>query len=617
MLLRLVGVSKEYTAPPLFSGVNLDLEDDERLGIIGTNGAGKSTLLKILAGVEEPDTGQRILSGGRRVGYLPQDPVLDPEHTVSEALYFHHLELLKLNEDYQAACQNATDDPASLNRLATLAERLEHSGFYELEMRATTALTRLGLGDPSARVGTLSGGQRRRLALAQALTWQPDLLLLDEPTNHLDMRAIMWLEDYLRYYSGALVLITHDRYFLDRVTKRTLEVDRGEVQSYAGNYAAYLEKKAELAQQAEASEARRRNLARRELEWLRRGPKARATKAKHRVESAQALQVSQLPEARAKLEIGLLSSRLGKKVVEATDLGVTRGERVLLKDFEYFFQPGQKLGLIGPNGCGKTTLLEVLSGRLEPTAGGLDWGTTVRLGYYSQDSGDLDGTQKVLENLQEVGEAIPVADGRVLTASQMLERFLFNGRLQHTLVSKLSGGERRRLHLLRVLMGNPNFLLLDEPSNDLDIPTLQCLEDYLEGFPGTLLVSSHDRYLLDRTVDTLLAFGPGGSLREYPGTFEEYWEEVKAAADAPASRAVAAPVEVAPVVKRKLSNREQRELSALEVGIPATEARKAALEAALAAGSSNAGEVQRLYKELEALNAQLDKDLERWAALAD
>jgi len=612
MLLRLVGVSKEYSSEPLFAGVSLDLEDAERLGIIGPNGAGKSSLLKILAGVEEPDQGQRVLSGGRRVGYLAQEPVLDPDHTVREAVYFHHRELLELNAAFQAAC--AAED---LKRMQSLGDQLEHSGFYELEQRATMALTRLGLKDWEARVGTLSGGQKRRLALAQALTWQPDLLLLDEPTNHLDMRAIMWLEEYLRHYSGALVLITHDRYFLDRVTKRTLEVDRGEVTCYAGNYQAYLEKKAELAQQAEASEAKRRNLARRELEWLRRGPKARATKAKHRVETATQLQESTLPAARGKLEIGLLSSRLGKKVLEVTGLRLQRGERVLLRDFEFFFQPGQRLGLIGPNGCGKTSLLEVLTGRLAPTAGTLDWGPTVRPGYYSQDSGDLDPTQKVLENLQEVGESIPVADGRVLTAAQMLERFLFSGRLQHTPVGKLSGGEKRRLHLLRVLMGNPNFLLLDEPSNDLDIPTLQCLEDYLEGFPGTLLVSSHDRYLLDRTVEGLLAFGPDGTLREFPGTFEEYWEGVRAETPAPAPARVVAAVDLAPAAKRKLSNREQRELAALEEGIPALEERKAALEATLAAGSSDAGEVHRAYQELEELKVRLDRDLERWAELAE
>jgi len=481
------------------------------------------------------------------------------------------------------------------------------------------AITQLGLGALRDQpIDKLSGGQRRRVALAQALTRQPDVLLLDEPTNHLDTDSIDWLEGYLRGYAGAVVMVTHDRYFLDRITSRTLEIEEGRVTCYQGNYARYLEKKSELQELAEASAAKRANLWRRELEWLRRGPRARATKQKARIERAYELQ-PEYEKAQGGLEIGLGSQRLGKKVLEVKGISKSFGDKRLLEKFDFILEPGERLGIVGPNGSGKTTLLEILAGRLQPDSGTVEVGTTVKLGYFDQENRELDPNQKVIDSLREVAESIPLANGEVLTASQMLERFLFSGRLQHTLVGKLSGGERRRLYLLQVLMSNPNLLFLDEPSNDLDIPTLSCLEDYLDNYPGSLLISSHDRYLLDRCVDQLLAFEGGPQPRRVMGGYSDYAQVKPAPQAAPkVERKVAAVVAAAaPAKARKLSFKEKRELEQLEVGIAGAETRQLELEEVLASQGTNYGAVRQAHEELEKLKADLERQMERWAELAE
>ncbi|MCE7874406.1 ABC transporter ATP-binding protein, partial [bacterium CPR1] len=443
-LLRLEKVHKTYRDEPVLDEVTLSLEPRDRVGLIGVNGCGKSTLLRIMAGSEAPDRGQRILGKDVVVGYLPQQPELTAGLTVRQAVFASQSEALERLQAYTRACERQ-DDPARVDRLFAECERL---GVFELETRAQVVLGRLGLAAVEGPVEQLSGGQRKRVALAQALVQQPDVLLLDEPTNHLDTESIAWLELTLRDYPGALALVTHDRYFLDTATNRTIELERGKLTAYQGNYAAFLEKKLALAELEAASESKR-------------GPKARATKQKARVERAEELIEARPDGPRKTLDISLGSRRLGKKILELDNLSF----RGLFRNFSYKLKPGDRLGFVGPNGCGKTTLLDVMAGILASDTGTVERGPTVALGYFAQETRSFDPEQKALDVVREVAEVIPTTDGRELSAAAMMERFLFPGRLQHTPVGKLSGGERRRLELLCVLMGNPNLLFLDEPTN--------------------------------------------------------------------------------------------------------------------------------------------------------
>jgi ATP-binding cassette subfamily F protein uup len=485
-------------------------------------------------------------------------------------------------------------------------------------------LGRLGIGDTAAKMGALSGGQRKRVALAHALIANPRLLILDEPTNHLDAETITWLEGYLERYGGALLLVTHDRYFLDRVTRRILEVERGAVQAFEGNYAYYLEKKEEQEAARAAEGHKREMLIRRELAWLRRGAKARTSKSKARIDRAESLMAQPKEAPRAELDINVTSSRLGKKVLELRGVTKAFDGRKLIEDFSHIFKPGERVGVIGPNGAGKTTLLEIIAGRLRPDGGTVETGQTVRLGYYDQENRALDETARVIDYVREVAERIETADGAFITAGQMLEKFLFSGAAQYAPIAKLSGGERRRLYLLRVLMGAPNVLLLDEPTNDLDIRTLVTLEDHLDNFAGCLIVVSHDRYFLDRTVEHIFRFEGGGLLRQYPGNYSAFLEarrdeEREAAPPArEATPARAAKRESAEAGgKRKLSFKERRELEETEARIAEAERRQAEIEAELAANASDAYAVHRLYEERERLSEQLARDLDRWAELAE
>lgn len=527
MILKTEAVGKQIQGQTLFDNVDLSIEAGERLGVIGVNGCGKTTLLRMLAGEIEPDWGKITRATGFRIAYLGQLPKADGELTIGQAVYESQRGALDAYEQYLELCNRLGEDSteADYKRLDQLTMILEESGFYDLQVRADTAIQHLGLAHLQGKVAHLSGGQRRRVDLAQVLTSQPDLLLLDEPTNHLDPESVDWLEGFLAEYRGAVVMITHDRYFLDRVTNRTLEVDAGKVTSYVGNYAAYLEKKAEMKEQADARANRRAALWRRELEWLRRGPKARATKSKSRIERAEDLRAqvqADRQQGPPKLEFQFGTMRLGTKVVELHGVSKNHPGTPLFSDFTFTLEPGARVGLVGRNGSGKTTLMDLMSQRVAPDSGHVEVGTTVKLGYLDQQTSQLDPGLKVIEALREVAECIPLANGQQITAAQMLERFLFPGRLQHTLVGRLSGGERRRLYLLQILIGNPNVLFLDEPTNDLDIPTLSCLEDYLDSYGGSLVVSSHDRYFLDRTVTSLLVFENGSAPRPFTGSYSDF-----------------------------------------------------------------------------------------------
>ncbi|HEX8707751.1 MAG TPA: ABC-F family ATP-binding cassette domain-containing protein, partial [Pyrinomonadaceae bacterium] len=609
-ILSVEAVSKDYGLRPVLENVSLSLNSDERVGLVGVNGSGKTTFLRLVAGEERPDAGRITLADGITVGYLPQNPPFEAEATVLEAVFAASDARMKLLLDYELACNELAaaggGERRALDRVSELGRRLEASGAWELETNARTVLGRLGITDTNAPMGTLSGGQRKRVALAHALIERPGLLILDEPTNHLDAETISWLEDYLGGYGGALLLVTHDRYFLDRVTTRILEVERGAVQAFDGNYAYYLEKK-EGQETARAAEGQKREmLIRRELAWLRRGAKARTRKSKARVERAESLIAQPKEAARAALDVSVGSTRLGKKVLELRDVTKSYDGRVLIDGLSRILKPGERIGVIGPNGAGKTTLLEIIAGRVAPDAGSLEVGQTVRIGYYDQESRALDEGERVIDYIRAVAERVETADGSFITAGQMLERFLFTGAMQYAPIAKLSGGERRRLYLLRVLMGAPNVLLLDEPTNDLDIQTLMTLEDYLDGFPGNLIVVSHDRYFLDRTAEHVIRFEGGGRLREYPGNYSAFLEahreeesEAAPARPADAARPAGRQSHAPPTAKRKLSFKERKELEETEARIQAAERRAAEIETELSANSSDAHVVHRLYEERE------------------
>ncbi len=621
-ILRLENISRQFRTEPLWQDVTLTVEPGERLGILGSNGSGKTTLLRVMAGVEPVDRGRRSVASGVRVGYLPQSPTFASELSVLDALYHSQSEAIDLLRAHEEACRRLSKgDPEGrfAAEVSELAGRLEALGAWDLHTRARTILTRLGLPDMEARVGSLSVGQRKRVALAEALISEPDLLLLDEPTNHLDTAAIDWLEGYLRHFAGALVMITHDRYFLDRVTRRILEVEQGCVQLHEGNYASYLQEKDHQEKLRAASAEKRSNLLRREMEWLKRGPRARATKQKARQERILAMleQGPRSTRGELALEQAGTASRLGRKGLLLHGLSKSYEGRPLLREFTLELQGGDRIGLVGPNGCGKTTLLDLVAGRVEPDQGWVEMGPTVVPGYYAQRSGDLPEETRAVDYVREVAEVLTRPDGSRITAESLMENFLFPRSMQHTPIHRLSGGERRRLELLRVLLGAPNLLLLDEPTNDLDLPTLVRLEAWLDDFPGILVVVSHDRYFLDRTVDRLFHFGVGGP-SEFPGDYETLRQTLAEEERPPTPPRVRAPAPSpgAPSRDRRLSYKETRELQALEQEIERGDQRCLVLEQALAAPSSDAERLHSMYCELEGLQVRLAQALDRWAELA-
>ena len=631
-ILTLEQISKSFDGKPLFKDVTFGLEAGERVGLIGTNGAGKTTLLRIISGEEEPDSGRVYHSGTPVIRYLSQNPPFDPSMTVLDTIFSSDNEMLHLLHQYQEACRQLANGGASTDAmLATineLSDQMDASSAWNLEIEATIILDKLGITDVSATMGTLSGGQRKRVALAHALLEHPDLLILDEPTNHLDADTIAWLEDFLSRYNGALLLVTHDRYFLERVVNRIVEVDRGRVQSYNGNYSFYLQKKEEEEARREVEEHKRSMLIKGELAWLRSGAKARRTKQKARIERAEELMGAPKEEKAEQLDISVSSRRLGSKIIEMEHVTKAYNSGPLVKDFTYIMQPGEKVGIIGANGTGKTTLLEMIIGNITPDSGEIEIGETVVLGYYDQESRPLDEELRVIDYIKEGAETIQTADGRTVTASQMLERFLFTPEKQYSLIGNLSGGERRRLYLLRVLMGGPNVLVMDEPTNDLDIQTLQALESYLDGFGGCVICVSHDRYFLDRTIDHLFRFEGEGEIREYPGNYSLFLEvhERERAEEQEREREVAeqkkaeqkkarkekAAVDDAP---RKLTFKERKELEALETAIEEAEERKKELEEQLLGADYTTA--SDLASELAALEKKLEHDVERWSELAE
>ncbi|QIR41158.1 ABC-F family ATP-binding cassette domain-containing protein [Tolypothrix sp. PCC 7910] len=637
-IITLQSVKKDFGIKEILKDASFSLDATDKVGLIGTNGSGKSTLLKMIAGLEPIDSGQILVSSGSKVIYLPQQPDLDENRTVLEQIFAdsgEHMALVREYEELSDKLAHYPEDSQLMSRLSVVMQKMDATGAWELETNAKIILTKLGISDFDTRIGTLSGGYRKRIALATALLSEPDVLLMDEPTNHLDALSVEWLQSYLNRYRGALFLITHDRYFLDRVTNRIIEIDRGDIYTYTGNYSYYLEKKALAEESAVSSQRKHQGVLRRELEWLKRGPKARSTKQKARIDRIQAMRETEFKQVQGKVDISTVSRRIGKKVIAINNVSKAYNGRTLIKDFTYEFSPEDRIGIIGGNGAGKSTLMDMITGRAQPDAGNVEIGSTIHIGYFDQHSEELltalNENQRVIDYIKEEGEFIPIADGTKITASQMLERFLFPGNQQYAPIHKLSGGEKRRLFLLRLLMSAPNVLILDEPTNDLDVQTLAVLEDYLEDFTGCVIVVSHDRYFLDRTIDTIFSFEEGGTLRQYPGNYSVYLDYKKAeeAAQQEAAikeksskveveKAVTQPQETEAKKRRRMSNWERKEFEQLEDKIAQLETEKAEAEKALLnVTAGNYSQVQKLYEQVETLKLAIDKATERWMELAE
>ena len=629
-LISLVGAAKDFGIRTLFADLDLHISDGERLGLIGPNGAGKSTLLKVLAGTEPLGDGERRCSPRLRVELVGQESRITPGLTVLEQVLEGcgaKRDLLLRFTALSDAIAAAPDDEALLAELGELSQRMDEEEAWSLEQQCREVLQKLGISDLKRPVEDLSGGYRKRVGLASALVACPDVLLLDEPTNHLDAAAVEWLQSWLDRYPGALVLVTHDRYVLDRVTKRMVEVDRGLARTYQGNYSTYLQHKAEEDASEAASAAKFKGVLRRELAWLRQGPKARSTKQKARLQRIEAMRNEKPLQSRGKLEMASVSRRIGKMVIEAEAVGVTadgeRSGRSLLTDFTYSFSPEDRIGIIGPNGSGKSTLLDLIAGRRNATAGHLELGDTVHIGYldqhteaFTQGKG-LD--RKVIDFVEEAASRIDLGSEQV-TASQLLERFLFPPAQQHSPLAKLSGGERRRLTLCRMLIQAPNVLLLDEPTNDLDVQTLSVLEDFLEDFRGCVIVVSHDRYFLDRTVDRLFSFEQG-RLERFEGNYSAFLEQQRQLerekaslvqqAKGPKKSAQPKPKPQGP---RRRSFKEAKELAELDQRLPELEQQRCSLEQQLAGDCSDK---TQLSLELAELINTIEQAEERWLELSE
>ena len=582
MLLNMEGVRKTYGDRTLLDDVTFYMKQGDRVGVVGVNGCGKSTFLRLAAGKERPDSGSVSYDPNVRLGYLPQDPAYDPENTVMEQV------------------------EAGLDPTAREIARYE----------AVEILTRLGIADVGQKMGALSGGQRKRVALAACLVHPCDLLLLDEPTNHLDAEMIGWLETYLQRFTGGILLVTHDRYFLERIADRTLEVSFGKLYVYEGGYSAYLDGRARREEMDAASERKRRSILRRELQWVLQGPCARGTKSRERLERYEALKAAQPPETEQSLEgIQALSSRLGKKTVELKDAGKRFGDRWVLRHFDFLLQRTDRVGIVGGNGAGKSTLLNLIAGSLQPDEGTVTVGDTVKLGYFSQHARELNPNQTALDYVKEQGDRIETPEG-TLTASRLMDKFLFSGPMQHRLIGRLSGGEKRRLFLLGILASAPNVLLLDEPTNDLDIPTMTVLEDYLETFPGAIIAVSHDRYFLDRLCARVFAVEPGGTVKQYVGGYSDYLEaarekpraekkQTKETAEKPRER------------KLKFSFKEQREYETIDADIAALEAKIEENKKDQDRFGADFEKLQALMAEASQLEAALEEKTERWMYLTE
>lgn len=630
--LRAENINKRYGDRVLFQNLTLTIEKGDKIALIAKNGTGKTNLLNILAGVDTSDgEGKVITDKNIQVAYLPQEPYLDPKLNVWDALFNSNNELLKAVAEYEEVMRisETNHDEATMQKLQYAMEKMDALNAWDYESRIKLILTKLSITRYDQPVSMLSGGQRKRLALARILIQTPDLIIMDEPTNHLDVEMIEWLEGYLKSADVTLFLVTHDRYFLDAVCNEIIELDNNQLYTYKGNYAYFMEKKEERIFKEGREIDKARNLFRKELEWMRKQPRARGTKQKARIDAFYETKekASQKIEDK-KVELDMKMQRLGGKIIELHNVNKSYPGLKIIDNFSYTFRPGERVGIIGKNGVGKSTFLNTLMELDTPDSGHISKGDTVIYGYYSQKGLEIKEDKRVLDVVKDIAEVIELGRGEQITATQLCKRFLFDDKMQHTFVSKLSGGERRRLFLLTVLIKNPNFLVLDEPTNDLDIQTLNVLEDFLESYKGCLVIVTHDRYFMDKLVDHLFIFEGEGKIRDFNGNYQDYLDEqeekrnaAKIAQQAPKIEKVEAKAAAmeAPktVTKRKLSFKEQHELDTLNKEIPELEAKKLEISSKLSAGSNNHEELMQWSREVEELNALLDEKGMRWLELSE
>lgn len=585
-ILNIEHVSKVFGEKTIFDDVSFGIQEGDKIGIIGINGTGKTTLLRMIAGVEEPDSGQIIKQNGIRLAYLSQHPSFPEGATV-------------LSYAFDGIAEND----------------------WALKSEVKSALNKLGITDHDMKMEHLSGGQKKKVALAKTLTSSFEILLLDEPTNHLDGEMISWLEDYLKRYKGVVIMVTHDRYFLDKVTNRILEISRGKLYGYEANYSKFLEMKAEREEMELASERKRQSVLRMELEWAKRGCRARTTKQKARLERLELLKSGKAPETDRLAEIDSVETRMGKKTIELHHISKSYGEKKLIDDFDYIVLKNQNLGIVGPNGCGKSTLLKMIAGIVEPDEGTIEIGETIRIGYFAQELPEMNTSQRVIDFVKDIAEYIPTKDGRI-TASQMLERFLFTPDMQYAPIEKLSGGEKKRLYLLSILQAAPNVLLFDEANNDIDIPTMTILEDYLNSFQGIVITVSHDRYFLDNVVDRIFEFDENGHLQQYEGGYTDYIE-AKQRRELPKEEVKTKKStgkndwKQNRPTKLKFSYMEQKEFETIDEDIAKLEEKLEKLDADMMANATNSAKLSELTLEKELAEKQLEEKMERWVYLND
>jgi ATPase components of ABC transporters with duplicated ATPase domains len=626
-LISLENIYKSYGEKVLLNNISLSISEGEKIGLIGINGTGKSTLLRIVAGFENYDNGSILTANKLTVNFLSQTTSFDDNATVLEQVFKGDSPVMKLLREYECTIRTLDKNPEDIisqKKLLDLTPKMDGLNAWQIDSDAKTILTKLGILNFDAKIGTLSGGQKKRVALAGALITPADLLILDEPTNHIDNDTVVWLEQYLNNRKGALLMITHDRYFLDRVTNRILELDRGNLYSYSGNYSIFLEKKLEREEQEAAVENKRQNLYRRELAWIKRGAKARTTKQKARIQRFDELKDSQIEQIDDKVEMSSASTRLGKKVIELTHVSKNFGDKKILDDFTYIFSKNDRVGVIGPNGVGKSTLINISTGKIAPDSGTVDIGETVKIGYFTQENKDMNENLRVIEYIKEAGEFLKADEGEVISASKMLERFLFTPEAQWTPISKLSGGEKRRLYLLRVLMEAPNVLILDEPTNDLDIQTLTILEDYLENFPGTVIAVSHDRYFLDKVAEKLVILDGSGLVSYHTGNYSEYMEKYESIKE----EKIADKKDITKKDEKsldkedkkkikplKFSYKEQKEFDEIDSLIEQTENQISEADKKINSSGSDYESLQKHLAEKEELTKRLDSLFERWTYL--
>lgn len=629
MILTIENLCKTYGEKVLFNNVNFSLSDGDKVGIVGVNGTGKSTFIKVIAGIVPKDSGTITTGKNTKISYLEQDKVFEPEHTVLMEVFKGTQPLMRALYDYELALQASQKNPQDMDlqkKIITLSSKIDELNGWQLESDAKTILTKLGIMDFSAKTKTLSGGQQKRLALATALIQPCDLLLLDEPTNHLDSETIAWLEEYLRKLKTALIMVTHDRYFLDSVATKILELDKGNSYIYTGNYTQFLELKNQRLEREEASEQKRQNFLRNELKWIRRGAQARSTKQRARIQRFEEVKNQKVNIDHSKIEIGMATSRLGRTVIELENVNYAVDDKTIIKDFTYTVLRNDRIGILGPNGSGKTTLLNIIAGKLTPTSGTVTIGQTVKIGYFTQKNIAMDERLRPIEYIKEEANYLTLADGTKLSASQLMERFLFPGTLQWTPIAKLSGGEKRRLYLLRILMSAPNVLLLDEPTNDLDLETMSILEEFIDNFNGAIIFVSHDRFFIDRLADKVFVYQKDGSLRQYPGGYSYYKgieEQEQQALQAQTQQSIPKK-ETKPTKTRekanapkKLSFKEQREYDEIEAIIAETEGELKVVQLQMTQNASDYGKLNELTKEETRLQEKLDYLMERWAYLEE